>query len=336
MSDDTSKNDDGEETVILARMTDGVEAGTLAELLASEGIPVATPGLEHRSLFGMAGGFVDIVVRVPKKDLARAKELQESLRASTPVEKSDETPEEKPRTDRLRRVAVFTSIWLPFGGGHFYARRWSAGFAFLALQIMTLVLAFEWPLFWYAMPFTALADMFGAVGLIRADQRGLRPIFPVQLAPLVAVLVVSTIPMARAFAPALLAGPAMTRACERAAECEGGQAIGECISHAADRTFAGLGSRAQDVACAECLDESLCEDIRFDCSECDGLVHLPAPAARASEGPRDTSADDMVHVIPTLFREEHDAVPAADLDAILRAMEDLPPPSATPLAPAPP
>lgn len=338
MAEEISNDDGGEETVILARMTDAVQAGALRELLENEGISVSTPGMEHRSLLGIAGGYVEILVRVPKKDLARAQELQESIRSSTPVDPPESgAPEEKARTDRLRRIALFAAIWLPFGGGHFYARRWGTGFFFLALQLATVACAFVWPLFWYAIPWVAIADAVGAVRMIGADQRGEAPDILARMAPVLALVVVLLVPGARGLAPHLLAGDAMVRACRRASECAGGEEVDRCIAAAADRTFAGSGTRARDRDCAECLEESLCEDIPFECSECDGLVHLPA-ATRPAEpipGLFGAGADDLVHVVPTLFPADHPSgPPSPEMDDLLRLLDEAPPPTTPPSSPA--
>ncbi len=329
MTEQIPNDEGGDETVILARMTDAVQAGALRELLENEGISVSTPGMEHRSLLGIAGGYVEILVRVPKKDLARAQELQESIRSSTPVDPAESgPPEEKARTDRLRRIAFFAAMWLPFGGGHFYARRWGTGFFFMALQLATVACAFVWPLFWYAIPFVAVADAIGSVRIIGADQRGDAPDLLARVAPALALVAVLLVPGARWIAPHLLAGEAMVQACRRASECGGGEDADRCIASAADRTFAGTGTRLRDQQCAECLEESLCEDVPFECSECDGLVHLPA-ATRPAEpipGLFGAGADDLVHVVPSLFPRDHQSVPPSpEMDDLLRLLEQSPP-----------
>ncbi len=322
----TTEGDD--ETVILARLADAVQAGALAELLESEGISVATPGLTHRSLLGMAGGYVEIVVRVPHKDLARATELYEGLRAVSPPE-AGELPEDIQRTDRLRRIAVFAAVCLTFGSGHFYARRWRAGASIAAVELGALALVFFWsPLFWYAIPGLVLADVLGSVLSIGADQRGERPSGTATAAPLLAVLAVALVPLARTAAPSVLAGPAMVAACTEAVRCEGGESMEQCIARAADRSFAGAGSREHERVCAECLAESRCDDVRSDCAECEGLVTLPTaarPADRA-RGPLGTSPEDMQRVVPQLFRhEEGEGVPEHDLDDLIRSMGEPPP-----------
>lgn len=65
--------------VHLATLQDPVVAEMVRDLLADHGIPTATPGLMHRSLFGVAGGFVAIRLEVPRPDLPRARELLEAF-----------------------------------------------------------------------------------------------------------------------------------------------------------------------------------------------------------------------------------------------------------------
>ncbi len=65
--------------VHLATLQDPVVAEMVRDLLADHGIPTATPGLMHRSLFGVAGGFVSIRLEVPHSDLSRARRLLEAF-----------------------------------------------------------------------------------------------------------------------------------------------------------------------------------------------------------------------------------------------------------------
>jgi hypothetical protein len=53
---DESENEADAETVILARLSDAVEAGALRELLEAEGDLRLAPGFTHRSMLGIAGG----------------------------------------------------------------------------------------------------------------------------------------------------------------------------------------------------------------------------------------------------------------------------------------
>lgn len=322
----------GEETEILARLGDPVEAGALRELLEGEGIPVAMPGLTHRSLFGMMGAFVDIVVRVPRKDLARAKELLEGLRTASPPTEA-EKPEERVRTDRLRRIAVFAALWLPFGAGHFYARRHRAAFVILAAQIVCVGLAIGLPAFWYAVPGIVLADMLGSVLAIGAVQRGKPVPTLAALAPVFALASIALVPAVRFAAPSLMAGSAMRRACERAAECEGGEAASTCIDRAAEDALEGRGWRDTEQACASCLDATGCRDTYRECGACRGLVELPLPTEDVTHGPPGTLPSDLQLVVPDLLgTHASDGMSEHDLDELLRSLEESPPP----MPPSPP
>lgn len=73
--------DDGEWD-ILCRLQDPVAAGALVSLLDAEKIPSATPGLAHRGMLGFLGAYVEIVVSVPRRDVARARELLAALEAT--------------------------------------------------------------------------------------------------------------------------------------------------------------------------------------------------------------------------------------------------------------
>src|SRR5687767_2910873 len=72
---------DDNERVELLRMHDPLRAQMIRELLEGEGIAVATPGLEHRAMWGIVGHFVEIVIKVPRGDLERARELIAGLEA---------------------------------------------------------------------------------------------------------------------------------------------------------------------------------------------------------------------------------------------------------------
>lgn len=300
----TERNETDDETAILTRLQDPIEARALRAFLESEGIAVATPGLEHRSLLGLAGGYVEIVVRVPHGDRARAEELLATFRAKPEVSPTDdERPEDRARTDRLRRIAVFAACTITFGGGHFYARRWRTGGVLLAIEVFALILAFAWPAYWYALLGVIAADALGSVLLIGADQRGEQPSVLANAAPLLAIVAIAVIGLSRIAVPGLYAGRDMLAACARASECEGPETVAACVDRAAGLTFVGLRDGARERACAECLDESLCEDLRFDCPECAGLVSLPTPSSPVdrTRGPVGTSPEDMQIVIPQLF-----------------------------------
>jgi hypothetical protein len=319
----------GDETAILVRMQDAVEVGALKELLEAEGIPVATPGLTHRSLLGMAGAYVEIVVRVPSKDIARAKELLDAFRTEQPPE-APESPADRPRTDRLVRVAVFAACVLTFGSAHFYARRRVPGAILLGLEVVAIGLSmFGAPLFLYAIPGIVLADALGAARLVRGDQRGTPAPLGEVVGPALAALAFGLVPMSLGIAPRLVAGEAAVRACEMADACGAEETLAMCIDRAATRTFGGHGTRDGDRDCADCLEETTCMRADDDCAICDGRVRL-VPTVDTSAGPLGTGPGDLQMPIPSLFERTDDGVDhAADLDALMRALEAMPPPPTT-------
>ena len=273
-----------EETEILVRLTDAVEAGALAELLEAEGIAVATPGLHHRSMLGMVGAYVEIVVRVPRADLARAREILAAQHTSDGAASTAPDDDDAPRTDRLARIAVFAAVTLTFGSGHFYARRNRAGAILLALEGATIALAFAMPPFAYAILGIVVADVVGSTLSITADQRGVPPPTLARLAPLVAIAAILAVPAVRAFAPSVLAGRTLVAVCRSAAECHG-EPADACIDRNAGRVFEGRSpSREQASDCAECLaDSPTCGEAVLDCGVCAGLARLPqreAPSDR--------------------------------------------------------
>jgi hypothetical protein len=72
---DSADND----LVVLKVLHDPLQAELLREALVREGIVVACPGLQHRSLLGMVGSFIEIVLRVPATDLERAHQIVDDL-----------------------------------------------------------------------------------------------------------------------------------------------------------------------------------------------------------------------------------------------------------------
>lgn len=314
-----------DETQILARMSDAVEAGALRDLLETEGIAVSTPGLTHRSMLGIAGGYVDIIVRVPKKDLERAREIYDGLRTASPP--IDERPEDRPRTDRNRRVAVFAALWLPVGGGSFYARRTRVGLAFLALQAACVGLALAWPPFWYGVLGVPIVDAISSVLWIGSLQHGRPAPIVARVGPALAAAMIALVPLSLVAAPSLYAGRAMVAACAKAAEC-GGPAQAACVAQAAQVAFEGRGSTAREADCAQCLEQVTCDQSYAQCGLCRGLVELPLPREDVLHGPVGTTPDDLQRVVPDIFgRHGSDGAPEHDLDEMLRAIEDTPPPA---------
>ena len=64
------------DTVILERTVDPVRAAMVRNILEAADIVVSTPGYEAHNTAGITGAF-EIIVRVPKKDVERAREALE-------------------------------------------------------------------------------------------------------------------------------------------------------------------------------------------------------------------------------------------------------------------
>jgi hypothetical protein len=229
----------GEERVELLRTHDPLRGEMLRELLESEGIPVATPGLEHRAMLGVIGGHVEIVVQVPRRDLERARALIAALDAA-PLEGPDlrdEDPLEEravvgyreaaraPSTvfGKRRRVAVIASMVLP-GGAHVYVSQWRSAALIAAVEIAALVLAgVGVPFAILLLPLAVLADILGGTWHCERMARGetapsLRRFGPELVATLAAGWVgLMMTPAGASWA----AGPRSTLICEYRTECWG-------------------------------------------------------------------------------------------------------------------
>ncbi len=136
--------------VTLETLHDPMEAEVHRELLQDAGIVVATPGLEHRHMLGMIGGYVKISIKVRQSDLEAAREILTSLEDADEILEpiADPKPpavdgpyrggpgdDEEGYTDKkLKRIAAFASLVLTFGSGHFYARQMHTAWLILALE----------------------------------------------------------------------------------------------------------------------------------------------------------------------------------------------------------
>jgi hypothetical protein len=128
------------ESTVLVRTADAMRARMIRALLEEEGIAVATPGLEHHSLMPHVGGAIEIIVRVPQHELARAQRLvlemeREVEEEPVPSENAPyrEAAKKKPTplSPRLKRIAVVATFIVP-GGGHFYVQRPRRAFVIIA------------------------------------------------------------------------------------------------------------------------------------------------------------------------------------------------------------
>jgi hypothetical protein len=247
-------------SVILLRTGDSTRARLVRELLEGAGIAVSTPGLEHRSLLGVLGGYVDIVVRVPSKDLERAKELLAAYEAT------DSAPTEP--LPKLKRIAVFAACVIP-GGGHAYARAWLGAAIVLALHATAWIAVLgDVTLAIALVPLVYAADIAGATWHCDRTQSEHAPASTVRrFAPELAALGVGVWVAAATYGPidAWIAGGAARSFCGWRSECSAAFDERECLH---DEAAHRLDRRGLLPECAECLRTvGGCDDL-LACSEC--------------------------------------------------------------------
>lgn len=238
--------DPGLEFVELRTLHDPMAARLMVEILEEHEIPVSSVGLEHHSLYGIAGGFVRIVLQVPVDRWEKADELVEAFLEAPPVapedyrhpaslppeplgpdEPQDDADESPLAPDRRALGALFYTFILGvfFGGGHAYAR---AVGPFLYLASTTLAL-FGAAMAGYAivllsLPFILLLDVLGSLGRIREMREGRRTGLRATLARrafLIAPLPGAILLVLAMVAPASLARPFSLPVCQALAACAG-------------------------------------------------------------------------------------------------------------------
>lgn len=190
------EGDEAEDLVTVVVSHDANEAALLKGLLEDHGIVVATPGLEHRGMLGMAGSFVKIPIKVPRRDLAEAQALLQALNEGgdddePDEDESDAIPEEAPRR---RRIAIFVACVLTFGSGHFYVRQNVAGLVLALIELSAIiVLCGGEPVAAALLAGCVLADIVGSFAAVRRQERELpKPGGPAQVLRTVAVAAVAT------------------------------------------------------------------------------------------------------------------------------------------------
>lgn len=95
----TEGRDETDETAILMRLSDPLRAQMIKDLPEHEGIVVATPGLEHRAMFGVIGSHIDILIRVPARDVRRARKLIAAFDAAPIVDEEMSEPDSEDDDD---------------------------------------------------------------------------------------------------------------------------------------------------------------------------------------------------------------------------------------------
>lgn len=81
------EGDGAEDLVTVVVSHDPNQAALLKGLLEDHGLVVATPGLEHRAMLGMAGSFMKIPIKVPagRLPLRALRDERAALRRAAPL-----------------------------------------------------------------------------------------------------------------------------------------------------------------------------------------------------------------------------------------------------------
>lgn len=172
--------DEAEDLVTVVVSHDANEAALLKGLLEDQGIVVATPGLEHRGMLGIAGGFVKIPIKVPRRDLAEAEALLDALDEGGDEDEDEDHDDEDEalpaESPRRRRIAIFVACVLTFGAAHFYVRQNTAGLVLAIIELSALmVLCGGEPLAVALLVGCVLADIVGSFLAVRRQERQVAP-----------------------------------------------------------------------------------------------------------------------------------------------------------------
>ena len=272
---------DPDELVELLRTGDPMRAEMLREMLRGEGITVATPGLEHRASLGVIGGFVEIIVQVPRRQLEEAKELLEALDAAplAGLEVTDDDAHASRvnvdyRTSargvstlggKRRRVVPIAAMFIP-GGGHVYVSEWKSAALIALTELGALGLGLAgMPLVILLYPLALIADVAGGTWHCERLAGQASPRWPVRrFAPaIVAVLAAGWIALQMGPGAELFAGPRSTQVCTWAAACSDvGRA--RCLWDAS----AGRMEESLSRRCEECLRDARECDEAYACDGC--------------------------------------------------------------------
>lgn len=246
--------------VVLEVTHDPMRAENVRSLLESEGIVVATPGLEHRVVLGPLAGHVEIAIRVPRLRLRKAKRILAAYKAEAPVYDHK----------RRWRIAGFAAIAVPLGGGHLYAGAYASATVFALTQLLVLWASFGGQVL-YA-PLVAIAvvllDLFGSrEACVRANRA-----LPVRNGWLSrgALIAFVAVPLAlvglHLWGPTFAAGPDGRALCAFTARCAEADED-ECLREVGVDRLDGFGV-ADSRACIDCYDRDAdCDDIVDDCWE---------------------------------------------------------------------
>lgn len=259
----------GSESTILLRTSDAMRARMIRALLEEEGIAVATPGLEHHSLMPHVGAAIEIVVRVPGAELARAKKLVEEMEREVEEEPvpSENAPyreaakkKASPLAPRLKRIAMVATFIVP-GGGHFYVQRPRRAFVVILGYVAAFAaMWFDVPLSGYLLALPWLADAIGAIDGCDVA-RGAPDTSPRRFSPLAAHALIAVWSVL-ALGPLLptLAGEESVTFCSYLARCEGRDEH-RCLLDAEN-----LGPALPEPVCLACIRrEQVCDAVVASC-----------------------------------------------------------------------
>ncbi|MBN8609217.1 MAG: DUF2007 domain-containing protein [Deltaproteobacteria bacterium] len=277
----TAETESESESAILVRTSDAMRARMIRALLEEEGIPVATPGLEHHSLMPHVGAAIEIVVRVPQGELDRAKKLVTEMEREVDEEPvpSENAPYREaakkkpaPLSPRLKRIAVVATFLCP-GGGHFYVQRPRRAFVVIAGYVAAFVaMGLEVPMSGYLLAVPWLADVIGgidgcevAAGTPDTSLRRFASFAAHALIALWSVLALGPL-------LPLLAGEGSVTFCSYLARCEAREEH-RCLLDAAN-----AGPALPEPVCLACIRrEETCEAVVTGCQEQCWPEPEPAP-----------------------------------------------------------
>jgi hypothetical protein len=174
---------DDQAWLTVATLEDPLEAQLLEDVFSEAGIPVAMPGVQHRAMLGVLGGYVHIPVQVPEEHALEARQLIEAYRlnrAQAPThENTAAAPDEAPTSQRVERSAMSAigvsllgaGVLVSVGAGHAYVRQYMAAVLLFVLAWSAAVALFMGVETWPALGLLILIDALGAARFARQSRR---------------------------------------------------------------------------------------------------------------------------------------------------------------------
>lgn len=244
------------DTVILEQTTVPTRAALIRNLLEEEGIVVSTPGYTASSTAGITGAF-DIAIRVPKKDLDRARAVLEARNALS----SRITT----KTPRRFRIAALAALVPGFGMGHAHAGAYLSAGILAVLEVLAFVSSSSIFLGGVLVPVVVALDVLGSREACARANRD-EPMGRWLTKPVIVAAVIVPLGLAAlgTWGDALVAGENGRAFCAWTDRC-GFARSGEedCLHGYAEDTLAGWEGISD--ACARCIQR----DDACELSECD-------------------------------------------------------------------